>query len=301
MSSTSSWLGMTPASVSALPLPMIMNFTVVLLESRSRLSVGRAVPGSTPHGILPENSGGVLGVAVTHDLPLGTDPLLDLPAAGVALDRGDRPVVVVLDHEADVLDGSDAVAAVPGEEDDGARPGLGAPAVVVPEPLGVRHRVGVRADLGAGAELLADPGDEHRAPGGVQVGVGVAAVAGDGLQGALGAGIPVLELGAAALGVLRDADLRPGQGEHVGGGGGDLLLGVLRRGLDPVTAGVGVGREGDAQGAGGEGGGEGGAEPAGFGGRGKTVPDHRGEILLASMPLTGLADGFGRGSCPTAR
>src|SRR5690606_36896632 len=212
-------------------------------------------------------SAGVLGVAVADDLGLGPDPLLDLAVAGVALDRGDGAVVVVPDHEADVLDGLDALAAVPGEEDDGAGLGERAPAVVGPEPLGVRHGVGVPADLGAGAGLLADPGDEHGAPGGVEVVGGLAAVAGDGLQGAPGAGVPLLELGAAAPLVLGDADLLPGQCEHLLGGDVDLVLvvpvglvglagGLLRslRGValgralrgDPhlLAPGVGVGREG---------------------------------------------------------
>src|SRR5690606_7687207 len=125
-------------------------------------------------------SASVLRVAVADDLADRANALLDLAVAGVALDRGDRAVAVVLLDDADVVDGGDAVAAVPVEEHDGAGPRRIAPAAVGLEPLGVGHGVGVPADGVPHAGLLPQPGDEHRTPGGVGVVGDLAAVAGDG-------------------------------------------------------------------------------------------------------------------------
>src|SRR5262249_14826703 len=154
---------------------------------------------------------GVVGVSVADDEIGGTLTVFDL-VVGVALDGVDGAVTVVGDDETDVLDVVDAFAAVPAVEDHGAGLRGVAPAALVHEPA--RHRVGpgVEAHLVVEVELVAEPGDEHGAPGGVLVVAGGAAVPCDGLLGAFGAGVPVLEFGAAARAVgLGDADLFPGQ------------------------------------------------------------------------------------------
>ncbi|GAA2806381.1 hypothetical protein GCM10020219_092740 [Nonomuraea dietziae] len=66
-------------------------------------------------------------VAVPDDLRLRTDTLLDGAVSGVALDRGDRAVAVVLLHETDVL--MELMLLLPLQEKKTTAPGLG----VVPQ------------------------------------------------------------------------------------------------------------------------------------------------------------------------
>jgi hypothetical protein len=102
---------------------------------------------------------------------------------GVALDRVDLAVGALRHHIADVVDVVEALAAVPVEEDDRAGLGRAAPLAVGLEPLGVGDGPGILADGGGGlgAAVAGDPGDEHVAPAGVQIGLAAATVTVDGL------------------------------------------------------------------------------------------------------------------------
>src|SRR5690606_36034310 len=123
-----------------------------------------------------------------------------------------------------------------GVEDDGARLGLGSPAALVPEPPGVGDRPRVAAELVGEPELVAQPRDEHVAPGGLLVAPDRAAVARDGLLGAGAGHVPLVVLGL-AVGVLLDADLRPCELDGLlGGGTGFRGLLVRAFGLLPVRS-----------------------------------------------------------------
>jgi hypothetical protein len=155
--------------------------------------------------------GGVVPVA--HRL-LGVQPFLDLPRIAVADDLagvallalGDAPVDVAFDgedaaafdpgHDAHVVDPADAVGAAPVVEDEGAGLGLGAPGVLLLEPLGMLDGPGELAHPLLVAELVRGPGQEHVAPGCV----GVVAVELHVLA------VPAAELGVRA-GLLRVAEL----------------------------------------------------------------------------------------------
>src|SRR5689334_21576781 len=98
-----------------------------------------------------------------------------------------------------MVDAVEALATVPVEEDD--RTGLrrAAPLAVGLEPRGVGDGPGVLADgrRGLGAAVVGDPGDEHVAPAGVEVGLAAATITLDGLQSPGSAGVPLGELGLA--------------------------------------------------------------------------------------------------------